>query len=144
MNKINKVDSWALFFKTFIRIHQKMEDAMKEADLPDLEIYDVLWTLEKEPGHKLRFNELGKKVFISRCNITRIAERLEDQGYIERTKCATDKRGVWASLTVSGLKLRKEMWQVYGQLIQELYSKNLTQKEHQSVISIFHKIYSET
>jgi DNA-binding MarR family transcriptional regulator len=143
VTKIKKVDAWATLFKTFTRLHQKMEDSMKARDLPTLEIYDVLWTLEQATGHKLRFSDLGEKVYISRCHVTRISERLEKSGHIKRVPCEIDRRGVWAQLTSSGLALRKKMWGVYGQLIEEQFSSHLSEEEHRLLIKVLGQVKIE-
>lgn len=132
--------TWATLFKTFQRLHQGMEDELKAQGLPSLEIYDVLWTLEQAENYALRLNELAEKVYIARFNVTRICDKLEEQGLIEKVKCPSDKRGVHARLTESGLKLRKETWAVYGRLIEERFSLKLTHSDHQDLIRILSKL----
>lgn len=137
-----KPDAWASFFMSFNRIHAGMEDTMKAHGLPGLEIYDVLWVLEKAPPHGLRFNELGKKTFLSRSNVTRLAERLEEQGLIERHRCPSDRRGVYAALTPAGKKLRQEMWKTYGRLIKERFTDQLTEADQVNLVKILDKVWN--
>lgn len=144
MGETKKIDAWASFIITFNRVHQGMEEAMKEAGHPSLEIYDVLWILEKGPKDGIRFSELGEKVLLSRSNVTRLAERLEQQGLIERKRCPNDRRGVYAVLTPEGRKLRSSMWKTYEQLIQERFSSLLSQEEHKALVQIMTKVWSET
>lgn len=136
------LDAWATFLITANRVHQGMEAAMKEAGLPSLEIYDVLWTLEQSPKYGLRFSDLGERVLLSRSNVTRLAERLEEQGLIERHRCPEDRRGVYAVLTNAGRKTRQEMWKVYGKLIEERFSDLLSTKDHSDLIRILSKVYT--
>lgn len=143
MSDSKKIDAWPTFFKCYNRLHELMELKIKEAGLPSLEIYDVLWILEKSPEHRLRFIDLGEKVYLSRSNVTRLCERLEEQGLIERTKCPSDKRGVFAELTEKGLKTRKDIWKIYGQLIQDLFSSKLNQSEHKELIRILKNVWDK-
>lgn len=144
MGDSKKVDSWATYIVSFNRIHQGMEEAMKDAGHPSLEIYDVLWTLERSPDHSLRFSDLGERVLLSKSNVTRLAERLESQGLIERKRCPEDRRGVYAVLTKTGKKLRQDMWKTYEKLIQERFSSHLSNDEHKSLIQILTKVWNET
>lgn len=137
-------DAWATFLVTFNRLHQGMEESMKAEGHPGLEIYDVLWILEQAPEHRLRFSELGERVLLSRSNVTRLCERLEAQGLIERHRCPSDGRGVYAVLTKSGKKLRQDMWKSYGKLIQERFSQLLGPQEHEQLIEILSKVWRET
>ena len=117
-----------------------MEDKISEVGLPSLEVYDVLWTLEKAPEHRLRFHDLAEKVYLSRYNITRLAQRLEKEKLIIRTRCPKDKRGMFAEITPKGLEMRKQIWKIYGPLIQNLFSTKLTQTDHQQLIKILSKV----
>ncbi len=140
---MKKLDAWATFLKTFSRLTQKMEEELKIGGFPSLETYDLLWTLENAPDYRLRFNELGEKVFLSRYNVTRISKRLEEQGIIKRVGCKEDKRGLYAELTKEGLKLRKEMWGLYSQLIDRYFSSLITQNDHKNLIEILQQVYPE-
>ena len=143
MKESEKTDSWATLIVTFNRLHQGMEEAMKIAGHPGLEIYDVLWTLERAPEYGLRFSDLGEKVLLSRSNVTRLCERLESQGLIERHKCPSDGRGVYAVLTPSGRQLRLEMWGTYERLIKDRFSGLLTGEDHKALIKILSKVWQE-
>lgn len=143
MNNPKGLEAWAKFFVASTRLNQMMEEAMKLDGLPPLEVYDVLWTLERAPDHALRFTDLGERVLLSRCNVTRLAERLENQGLIERERCPSDRRGVYAVLTKDGLKLRKDMWKRYSELIEEHFSSHLTEKEQTQLIEIMAKLWQE-
>lgn len=138
-----KSDAWASFFRTFNRLHQGMEEAMKEAGHPPLEIYDVLWTLERAPHQALRFSDLALRVYLSRSNITRLTERLETQGLIQRHRCPEDRRGVYAELTTTGKKMRQEMWKTYGKLIKERFTERLSETEQSKLVDLMEKLWTE-
>ncbi len=143
MSDSKQIDAWATFLKTFSALHQGMEEQMKQADLPSLEVYDVLWTLEQAPHQALRFSDLGERVVLDRYNITRLADRLEEQGLIERKRCSEDRRGVYAAITKKGLELRREMWKTYKKLIQDDFSGKLTATDHADLVRILKKVWQE-
>ena len=47
-------------------------------------------------------SELAEQLLLSRSGITRLADRLERQGLIERQRCSEDGRGLFAHLTPAG------------------------------------------
>jgi DNA-binding MarR family transcriptional regulator len=143
MKEIKKVDAWATFLKSYNRLHQGMEEEMKRLGHPDLEIYDILWTLEKAPEGRLRYKDLGKKVYLSRYNISRLIERLEKQQLIMRKSCQVDKRGVFAEITSAGKLLRARMWRDYSELIKNIFSSKLTAKDHEQLVMILKKVWQE-
>lgn len=77
-------------------------DAELERDhgLP-LTSYEVLMYLA-DAGGRLRMGELADRLLLSRSGITRLVDRLERQGLVERERCTDDGRGFFAHLTDAG------------------------------------------
>jgi DNA-binding MarR family transcriptional regulator len=95
-------------WRGLLRVHAalvKSLDAQLAAahDLP-LSSYEVLITLEAAPGRKLRMSELADSVLLSRSGMTRLVDRLERDGLLERDHCTADGRGCFAVLTGKGLE----------------------------------------
>lgn len=67
-----------------------------------LPAYEVLLYLSEAPEGKLRMHELASRVLLSRSGLTRLADRLEQDGLIARTGCLGDARGRFAALTRAG------------------------------------------
>lgn len=67
-----------------------------------LSSYEVLMNLGDAPDGKLRMGELAKRLLLSRSGVTRLVDRLERQGLLERERCADDGRGFFARLTPEG------------------------------------------
>ena len=93
-------------WRGFLRAHAalvKMLDAELVAahDLP-LSSYEVLLFLAGAPGGRMRMSELADSVLLSRSGITRLVDRLEADGLIERVTCETDRRGYNAAITDDG------------------------------------------
>jgi DNA-binding MarR family transcriptional regulator len=53
-------------------------------------------------------NELADRVVLSRAGITRLVDRLVEDGLVERVKCASDARGAFAALTDRGRERLEE------------------------------------
>jgi DNA-binding MarR family transcriptional regulator len=64
-------------------------------------------------------------VVVSRSNLTRLADRLEEAGLIARERSEEDRRGAYAVLTAAGQAMRKRMWPVYQAAIRELFERHL-------------------
>jgi DNA-binding MarR family transcriptional regulator len=73
----------------------------REHGLP-LTSYEVLLYLADAEGGRLRMGELADRLLLSRSGITRLVDRLERQGMIERERCENDGRGFNAVLTAKG------------------------------------------
>ena len=64
--------------------------------------YEVLLFLAYSDERRLRMGELADRMVLSRSGATRLVDRLEAAGFVERVTCDTDRRGQWAQLTRAG------------------------------------------
>ena len=98
-----ELTAWRLFLRSHALVLRRLEtDLMHEHQLP-LASYDVLVQLVEAPEHRLRMTELADAVLLSRSGLTRLVDRLEREGLVERQACVEDARGLFAVLTDGGL-----------------------------------------
>src|SRR6266853_2052446 len=124
-----KGHAWAVLLTAHATLIERSETVLAEAGLPPLGWYDVLWELEKAEGGKLRMHELARRVVLSRSNLTRLADRLEDARLIAREDTPHDRRGYDCVITRAGLAMRKKMWPVYKAEVERLFSRHVTVEE---------------
>jgi DNA-binding MarR family transcriptional regulator len=96
-------------WRGMLRVHAALVKALDaellaEHDLP-LSSYEVLITLQMAPGRRCRMAELADRVLLSRSGMTRLVDRLEREGLLERDSCTSDGRGCFAVLTPAGDEL---------------------------------------
>jgi DNA-binding MarR family transcriptional regulator len=134
--------TWRLFLTTHVKLLNRIEAKLVEADLPSLEWYDVLFTLKEAEGGRMRLSEVADKVLLSRSNLTRLVDRLESAGLLKRERCPTDRRGAFAVLTETGLAMQQRMWIVYAQAINEYFCTHLSPEETQVLHKVFGRMLS--
>jgi DNA-binding MarR family transcriptional regulator len=96
-------------WRGMLRVHTALVRALDAElaaahDLP-LSSYDVLVTLESAPNRKRRMAELADSVLLSRSGMTRLVDRLERDGLLQRDHCTDDGRGCYAVLTDKGAEV---------------------------------------
>src|SRR5947207_1855807 len=94
--------AWARFFVAQALLVERIEAAFAEVGLPALDRYDLLWSLESAEHGRLRMADLAERAVVSRSNVTRLADRLEKAGLVERADCPVDGRGTVCAITVKG------------------------------------------
>lgn len=134
-----KGHAWAVLLAAHATLVEKIEAALAEAELPPLAWYDVLWELEKAESGKLRMHELARRIVLSRSNLTRLADRLEQAGLVAREDTPHDRRGYHLAITRAGLATRKKMWPVYKEAIERLFSKQVTLEEARAMGDALHR-----
>ena len=85
--------AWRAVLSVQSAVVARVETALSEAGLPPLSWYDVLWALRSAPRGRLRMGALAGHVTISRGGLTKLVDRLEDDGLLVREACPTDRRG---------------------------------------------------
>ena len=125
----SKGSTWALFLTAHAVLVEQIELRLAAAGLPSLAWYDVLWALERAGERRLRMSELAEMTVITRSNLTRLVDRLEDAGLVERVRAEEDRRGAFAVVTAEGRALRRKMWPVYAAAIEALFEDHITEKE---------------
>jgi len=135
-----KGHAWALLLTAHAALLERVEAALAEAGLPSLAWYDLLWVLEKADDGRLRMHDLARRVVLSRSNLTRLADRLEDAKLIAREACPEDRRGAFCAITPAGLEMRKRMWPVYRQTIDACFSRHVSDRDAEVVGHVLERV----
>jgi DNA-binding MarR family transcriptional regulator len=136
----SKGSAWALLLTAQAVLVQKIEEQLAKAGLPPLAWYDVLWGLERSAQQRQRMSDLAERVVLSRSNLTRLVDRLEEAGLVRRERSEEDRRGAYAVLTESGKALRKKMWPVYQNSIRELFEAHLSEEDAESLSAVLRHV----
>ena len=97
------IDAWRAFLHAHARVTRRLDEELQVAHGLSLAEYDALLQIAHAPGRRVRMNVLAERVVLSRSGITRLVDRLEAAGSVERVACSTDARGQEAVLTHDGL-----------------------------------------
>jgi DNA-binding MarR family transcriptional regulator len=93
---------WRRFVETHAAIVRRLDEDLRGQSGLTLSSFEVLYELVRAPGNRLRMAELADRLLFTRSGVTRLVDRLERDGFVERNDCAHDGRGVYAILTEKG------------------------------------------
>src|SRR5689334_23371658 len=88
-----QLDGWRALINAHAALSDRIERALAAAGLPALAWYDVLWALYSAPDRRLRMAELADHTVFSRSGLTRLVDRMEAAGVVERQPAPGDRRG---------------------------------------------------
>jgi DNA-binding MarR family transcriptional regulator len=106
-----------------------IDHELVEAGCIPLHWYDVLIELKEAPQRRLRLNELARKVVLSKSGLTRLVDKLEAAGLLQRQSAAEDGRGAFAVLTDAGYGALRQAWPIYARGIQQHFAQFLSDEE---------------
>lgn len=111
--------AWQAFLRAHSTMLRRISRDLDEADLPPLAWYDVLAALHAASDRRLRQVELAEQVLLSNSGLSRLIDRIEAKGLVERTSCPSDRRSFYIALTDEGARMLERMWPVYTRRIAE-------------------------
>jgi DNA-binding MarR family transcriptional regulator len=110
-------DDEQAFIRSFVRlIHgypRALGALLDREQRISLSEYLTLMHLSEAPGRQLRMSDLACGCDLSLSGMTRIVDRLERDGFIERVQDAKDGRGANAVLTDAGLERLHQAWPTF-------------------------------
>jgi len=134
--------AWARLARAHRIALSSIEGALKNAGLPSLAWYDVLLELERAGKDGLRPFELERELLLPQHGVSRLVGRIENAGHLKRKTCADDGRGQRLVITTAGRKIRRHMWSIYGQAIEDAVGAKLSSKQVRDLSGILAKLIS--
>ena len=137
------VDAWIALVRAQQAAVLTVERAFRDAGLPPHAWYDVLWELDRAPDAGLRPYEIERRMLIAQSNISRLIDRLEDKGLVERRACESDGRGQHVVITASGREVRRRMWPVYAKAISRAVGQHLSEREAATIRDLLTRLVDQ-
>ncbi len=103
-----EIAAWRGFLRVHAALVRELDRELEEAHGLPLTHYEVLLHLGNAPESRLRMSDLAQSVLLSQSGVTRLVDRLETAGLVERAQCATDRRVLYAQLTDAGRRRLEE------------------------------------
>jgi DNA-binding MarR family transcriptional regulator len=94
--------AWRGFLRVHAALTRELDAELVASHGLPLSSYEVLLTVADAPGERMRMSEIADSVLLSRSGVTRLVDRLERDGLVERIPCEDDARGQYAVLTARG------------------------------------------
>jgi DNA-binding MarR family transcriptional regulator len=94
--------AWGGYLRSHAAIVRQLDATLVEAHGLPLTSFEVLARLAQQDEGKQRMSDLAQSVWLSRSGVTRLVDRLERDGLVERQACDSDARGAFAVITEAG------------------------------------------
>ncbi len=138
------VGAWVRLMRAQQSALLRIERAFREAKLPPLAWYDVLLELDRAGEKGLRPVQFERQMLLAQSNISRMIDRIETAGYLERRPCDDDGRGQIVVITGAGKEMRKRMWPVYAEAIHRAVGARVTEREASTLSALLARLLGGT
>jgi DNA-binding MarR family transcriptional regulator len=96
--------AWRTFRRVTVQLPRKLEaDLQSERGMSNA-AYGALVNLSEAPSGAGRMSWLADEIGLTRSAVTRLVDKLERDGLVERVSCPSDARGSYARITDAGLE----------------------------------------
>lgn len=132
-------EAWESLFRAQVGVMRRLQRDPEFKELTMRE-YDVLFNLSRCPTGWTRLNELNEHLLISQPSLSRMVERLENKGLVQRRPARNDQRGVELALTDEGRAMQKRLGRIHVRGIHDLLAPALTAEELDQVKELMDKL----
>jgi DNA-binding MarR family transcriptional regulator len=136
----NELAAW----RGMLRVHADMTRVLdaeltRRHGLP-LTSYEVLLFLADSPDGRMRMSELADSVLLSRSGLTRLVDRLERDGLLEREQCEEDARGYFAAITDRGRAVFNEARRTHLAGVRERFLSRFSHEDLRTLGELWEKV----
>ena len=133
-------EAWRALLVAHARVNHELERELRDATGLNLGWYEVLLLLASAEDERLRMNELADQMILSRSAATRLVDRLERDGLVERFICDSDRRGMEVALTDRGRERFLTAGRLHFRGIEERFGSHLSEDEKQVLIGALGRV----
>ena len=135
-----RVTLFALLLDTNARLSRSFALRLEgSCDMP-LAWFEVLLQLRREPEGRLKMSQIAEAIVHSTGGTTRLIDRLEDAGLVERQLCPSDRRAIHVAITARGNLKLDDALQVHVNYLEEHVSSRLDCDERKSLTVLLTKL----
>ncbi|AHH97658.1 MarR family winged helix-turn-helix transcriptional regulator [Kutzneria viridogrisea] len=132
--------AWVAVFQAQAAMARTLDRDLKQSVGAGLTSCEVLSTLGAAPQGRLRMQDLGRQVFLSRSGISQAVNQLVSQGLVERQCDPDDLRSIFAVLTDKGREVLSRCAPALHGEVRGRFSEHLTEAEARTVTEAMGKV----
>jgi DNA-binding MarR family transcriptional regulator len=138
-----RLEAWRTLLVTHAALVRRLTEELEQERGLHLAWYEVLLHLNEAPQGSLRMGDLARRALLTPSGLTRLVDRMETAGLVERKACGSDRRGSWATLTTAGRKKLKESSPVHVRGVEQYFARHLTKEEAKALTRSLNKMLAD-
>jgi DNA-binding MarR family transcriptional regulator len=134
-----RLRAWRLYFESALALVDVLDAELeRDAGIP-LRWYDALVHLEETPDG-LRMNELAERILYSKSGFTRVVDRMEEAGLVQRVRPQNDRRSILVVLTDEGRSTMERARSYHRHGIEQHFSRHLADTDIKALTHALEKL----
>jgi DNA-binding MarR family transcriptional regulator len=129
----SRFNAWHGFLVAHAALELILNRELEAACGLPLRWFDVLTQLHMTPHKRLSMTELASAVLLSKSGLTRLVDRIEEAGLVQRAAAPGDRRSLLIVLTPSGQKTLKRAAPIHEDGIRRHFAAHIRDNEAAAV-----------
>ena len=97
-----RIHTFGLLLEAHAQLTRLLDADLQQSDDISLQTFEVLLRISRAPDGRITMSALADGVALTTGGVTRLADRLEKDGLVQRVSCPSDRRVVYLALTEQG------------------------------------------
>ena len=131
--------AWRGLVRAHACLVKRLDAALESEHGLPLSSFEVLQRLARAEGGKLRMHDVAASVLLSRSGLTRLVDRLERDGLVDRCSCENDARGAYAVITEAGRERAAAAKASQRALVRELLASRCDEAELEQLADLLER-----
>jgi DNA-binding MarR family transcriptional regulator len=141
--QISARQAWAHLVKARAAIARALDTRLSAEHDLTINEYNCLLLLERAEDRRMRRVDIAEEMVLSPSGITRMLDRLEDAGLVEKAKCSSDARVTYAVLTASGRSRLKAAGKSHDAVVEEMVGGPVPARDLKRLAQILERLGAE-
>jgi DNA-binding MarR family transcriptional regulator len=135
-----RMAAWRAFISAATRSTAQLTQELQDETGMPLSWYEVLVHLSEAADRRLRMQELADRVLLSQSGLTRLVDRLQSEGLVERERCPSDGRGTFAALTEQGFAALERAYPTHLRGVRSVFADLLSDEEATQLAEVLARV----
>jgi DNA-binding MarR family transcriptional regulator len=131
---------WRVYLETSYALIDILDAELQAEAGMTLRWYDVLVNLE-EAERPVRMNELASRILASKSGLTRVIDRMEEAGFVERQVPREDRRAIEVVMTAKGDEALQAARRVHRRGIHEHFAQHLGARDFAALSRVLEDVH---
>lgn len=128
-----RITAMGLFAEAYTGLAARFATHIAKHDLDPVE-FEVLIRLFRSPRGRLRMTDLSAQTSLTTSGVTRVVDRLERDGLVQREACATDRRSSYAVISQAGRTRLEKVLPEHLEMIDEWFTGLLDRQQLEALL----------
>jgi DNA-binding MarR family transcriptional regulator len=132
--------AWLALLQASSVVAEGVSGVLEESRGLPLGWFEVLVFLGDRSDGRLKMQELASSVLLSKSGVTRLVDRMVDQGLLRRASCESDRRVTYAEITAAGRRALRDAVPVHARALEERFTDTLSDAELRQLRTLLRKV----